>query len=145
MCFSPCFLAATQQAFTQKRLLYCQTCGSQAFHILDCCHKPDYSPVRTSHVRDSIANLMVRVRALVQAWCVKHHRHPVRPTSTAALDLWEARPLVTVDVQQTQPSPEFATADAAEAKPCETSTAHREVLAGAAMVSVAPGAECHKA
>jgi hypothetical protein len=125
MCFSPCFIAATQQAFTHKRLLQCRTCGSQAFHILDCCRNPDYVPVRTSPVSERFENWMARVGALVRAWWPESRRAPVQPTSTEALDLWEARPLVTIDVEHTESSPAFATADAAEPDICETGAVRR--------------------
>jgi hypothetical protein len=125
MCFSPCFIAATQQAFTQKRLLQCRTCGSQAFHILDCCPNPDYAPVRASHLRERLGIWMARVREVVQAWWAQSRRHPAQPTPSEALDLWEARPLVTIDVEHTEPSPAFATADVAEPDACEMSAARR--------------------
>jgi hypothetical protein len=123
MCFSPCFIAATQHAFTQRRLLQCRTCGSQAFHILDCCRNPDYVPLRASHISGSIENWMARVRALVQAWWPRSRRYPVQPAPMEALDLWETRPLVTGE--PIEPSPELATVDAADPDPCEMSVARR--------------------
>jgi hypothetical protein len=123
MCFSPCFLAATQQAFTQKRLLQCRTCGSQAFHILDCCRNPDYVPVGASHISERLEHCMARLKALVQAWWPQSRRYAVQPAPMEALDLWETRPLVTGE--HTEPSPELATADAAEPDPCEMSAARR--------------------
>jgi hypothetical protein len=60
---------------------------------------------------------MARVREGVQAWWAQPRRHPVQPTPSEALDLWEARPLATIDVEPTEPS--------AEPDPCEMSAARR--------------------
>ena len=123
MCFSPCLIAATQRALTQQRLLRCRTCGSQAFHILDCCCNPDYVPVRVSRISERMEHCMARVKTLLQAWWPQSRRSPVQPAPTEVLDLWETRPLVTGEY--TRPSPDLASADAAESDPCEMSAARR--------------------
>jgi len=81
--------------------------------------------VRASHLRERLGIWMARVREVVQAWWAQSRRHPAQPTPSEALDLWEARPLVTIDVEHPEPSPAFVTADTAEPDPCEMRAAHR--------------------
>jgi hypothetical protein len=99
MCFSPCFVHATQGAFVRRQLLQCRTCGSQAFHVLDCCRNPDYVRVPTSRLGERLKSWLGGVHAAMQAWLFRARQRPERPLSPEALDAWEARPLVVSDLQ----------------------------------------------
>jgi hypothetical protein len=94
MCFSPCFVHATQTAFVQRRLLQCRTCGSQAFHVLDCCRNPDYVRVPTSPLCERLKTWLGAVQAMVRVGLFRPRPRPEAPVSPEALDAWEARPLV---------------------------------------------------
>jgi len=97
MCFSPCFLQATQGAFVQRRLLQCRTCGSQAFHVLDCCRNPDYVHVPTSHLGKTLRDWLGRVQAMVHSRLLQRHRRAEPRMSPDALDAWEARPITVIN------------------------------------------------
>jgi hypothetical protein len=112
MCFSPCFIHATQGAFVQHQLLQCRTCGSQAFHILDCCRNPDYIRVPTSRLGERLRGCLGSVKAIVQAWLRRAPQPPQRPQPSEVLDAWEARPLVTINAGDT-PARRQAGADGA--------------------------------
>jgi hypothetical protein len=94
MCYSPCFMHATQNAFVQRQLLRCQTCGSQAFHVLDCCCNPNYVRVPTSSVCETLKSWFGAVQARLRGWLLRRYQRPAKPMSAEALDAWEARPIV---------------------------------------------------
>jgi hypothetical protein len=94
MCFSPCFVYATREALVQQRLLQCQTCGSQAFHVLDCCRHPDYVKVSTSSLGKWLKTWLGGVRSTVRAWSFQRRQRRDQPLSPPeTLDSWETRPL----------------------------------------------------
>jgi len=97
MCFSPCFVQATRGAFVQRRLLQCRTCGSQAFHVIDCCRNPDYAPVATTQLAARLKGWLTRVRTLLRRPLLPRHQ-PVYRASPEELDTWETRPLATIEV-----------------------------------------------
>jgi hypothetical protein len=97
MCFSPCFVHATQAAFVRRQLLQCRTCGSQAFHVLDCCRNPNYVRVPTSRLGEELKSWLGGMHAAMQAWLFRARQRRERPLSPEALDAWEARPVVVSD------------------------------------------------
>jgi hypothetical protein len=94
MCVSPYFMQTTQGVFVQRQLLQCRTCGSQAFHILDCCRNPDYVRVPTSPLGEKLKAWLGAARVTVRAWRFRTRQRPAASMSPAALDAWEARPLI---------------------------------------------------
>ena len=67
MCYSPYFMHATREALVQRQLLQCRTCGSQAFHVLDCCRNPDYARVPTSPLGERLKAWLEAVQARMRA------------------------------------------------------------------------------
>jgi hypothetical protein len=125
MCFSPCFMHTTQTAFVQRQLLQCRTCGSQAFHVLDCCRNPDYVRVPTSPLGEKLKGWLAGMHALVQTWLFRPHQCPERPVSPKALDAWEARPIVISTAGEAR-APRATDADkAAEDREDEMVSTHR--------------------
>jgi hypothetical protein len=125
MCFSPCFIAATQGAFVQRQLLQCRTCGSQAFHVLDCCRSPDYVRVPTSHLGERLKAWLGGLKAMVHSWRLQPLPRPPQPMPPAALDAWETRPIV-VGNSKDFPAPQDVSADKlSEEVERETVAAHR--------------------
>jgi hypothetical protein len=94
MCHSPYFMQTTQGAFVQRQLLQCRTCGSQAFHILDCCRNPDYVRVPTSPLGEKLKVWLGAVQVTVRGWLFRTRQRPAAPMSPEVLDAWEARPLI---------------------------------------------------
>jgi hypothetical protein len=90
MCLSPGFMHATQRAFVQQQLLQCRTCGSHAFHVLDCCRNPDYVRVPTSPLGEKLKAWL----GAVQPWLFQPRQRPAEAVSPEALDAWETRPLI---------------------------------------------------
>jgi hypothetical protein len=78
----------------QRQLLQCRTCGSQAFHVLDCCRDPDYARVPTSAVAQKLKTWLGGAQASVRLWLVPRRQPPKLSRSAEALDTWEARPLL---------------------------------------------------
>jgi hypothetical protein len=125
MCYSSCFVQATQRAFVQRQLLQCRTCGSQAFHVLDCCRNPDYARVPTSPLGEKMKGWLRAVQARLQASLFRLRQRPAEPTSPAALDAWEARPLILGSAESTAGRRETCGAKAAEEVEHETVLAPR--------------------
>jgi hypothetical protein len=93
VCYSAYFIQTTRETFVQRQLLQCRTCGSQAFHVLDCCRNPDYARVRTSLLGERLRAWLEAVQARVRASLFPTRQRPVKPVSPADLDAWEVRPL----------------------------------------------------
>ena len=93
MCYSAYFIQATRETFVQRQLLQCRTCGSQAFHVLDCCRNPDYTRVPTSPLGERLKAWLEAVQARMRASLFLTHQRPLKPASPAELDAWEVRPL----------------------------------------------------
>lgn len=125
MCFSPCFVHATSEAFVQRRLLACRTCGSQAFHALDCCRNPDYMPVQNSPLRRMLASWMARLQERLRPWWSQAGQHTKASTTIEALDGWEARPFKPIAVTITKPLRDLEPEATAEADIYETTAAQR--------------------
>ena len=100
MCYSPCFIQATRAAFAPQQLLQCRTCGSQAFHVLDCCRNPDYVRVPTSQFAHRLTHWLGRVKGSVHAWRSQRRQRFDQPPSPQALDAWESRPIIVVTPDQ---------------------------------------------
>jgi hypothetical protein len=83
----------TREALVQRQLLQCRTCGSQAFHVLDCCRDPDYARVPRSPLGERLKAWLGAVRSKTRASLFPPHQCPAQPVARAALDAWEARPL----------------------------------------------------
>jgi hypothetical protein len=100
--------------------MQCRTCGSQAFHVLDCCRDPDYAPVARSQI---VAPLKAWVHGL---W--SRLRRPQRPQQQPApepLDAWETRPLLPLAVEGVDSSSVAAMHDTTEPEMHETVSAGR--------------------
>jgi hypothetical protein len=97
MCYSPCFIQATRAAFAPQQLLQCRTCGSQAFHVLDCCRNPDYVRVPTSRLAHRLTQWLGRMKVSVHAWRSQRRQQFDQPVSPQALDAWETRSIVVVN------------------------------------------------
>jgi hypothetical protein len=93
MCYSAYFIQATRGTFVQRQLLQCRTCGSQAFHILDCCRNPNYARVPTSPLDEKLKAWLEAVQARMRALLFFKRQRPAEPMFPAVLDAWEARPL----------------------------------------------------
>ena len=93
MCYSAYFIQTTRETFVQRQLLQCRTCGSQAFHILDCCRNPDYARVPTSPLGERLQTWLQAVQTRIRASLFLTRQRPAEPVSTADLDAWEVRPL----------------------------------------------------
>lgn len=124
MCYSSCFIQATQKAFVQNRLQQCRTCGSQAFHVMDCCRNPDYVPVATSHVAATLKGWLSRIWMRLRMPQRARHQ-PAQLASPERLDAWEARPLLTMETGRTRQLRVGDTDSAAEPKMQETIAAGR--------------------
>jgi hypothetical protein len=96
MCYSPYFIQATRAAFAPQQLLQCRTCGSQAFHVLDCCRNPDYVRVPTSQFAHRLTQWLDRVKVSVLAWRSQRRRRFDQPPSPQELDAWESRSISVV-------------------------------------------------
>jgi hypothetical protein len=93
MCLSPYFMHVTRESVVQRQLLQCRTCGSQAFHVLDCCRNPDYARVPTSPLGERLKIWLEAVHAGMRRALSLARQRRAAPASTATLDAWEARPL----------------------------------------------------
>lgn len=93
MCLSPYFMHVTRESVVQRQLLQCRTCGSQAFHVLDCCRNPDYARVPTSPLGERLKVWLKAVQAGMRRALSLTRQRRAAPASTATLDAWEARPL----------------------------------------------------
>jgi hypothetical protein len=102
MCFSPCFMHVTREALVQRQLLQCRTCGSQAFHVLDCCRNPDYARIPLSSLGGRLKAWLEAVQAMMRAALALTRQRPDEPLSPAALDAWEARPLTQSNAEDTR-------------------------------------------
>jgi hypothetical protein len=96
----------------QRQLLQCQNCGSQAFHVLDCCRHPNYVRVSTSQLGKRLRTWLGGLQGMARAWlCQPRQRHE-QPGSSEALDAWEARP-ITVSTPEDVQAPRQTNADKA--------------------------------
>ena len=93
MCISPYFMHGTREALVQRQLLQCRTCGSQAFHVLDCCRDPDYARIPGSPLGGRLKAWLQGVQARMRAALVLTCQRVDEPLSPGTLDAWEARPL----------------------------------------------------
>jgi hypothetical protein len=125
MCFSAGFMHATREAFVQRQLLQCRTCGSQAFHGLDCCRNPDYVRVPTWHFGERLRRWLGSVKTTVHAWLPGLPQRPEQPLSPEALDAWEARPLGILNAGPPRAQPELGADEAMEAEAHEPAPVHR--------------------
>jgi hypothetical protein len=125
MCFSAGFTHAAREAFVQRQLLQCRTCGSRAFHVLDCCRSPDYVRVPTWHLGERLRHWLGRVKTTVQAWLPGPPQRPEQPLSPEALDAWEARPLGVIDAGPTPAQLELGADEAMAAEAHEPAPVRR--------------------
>jgi hypothetical protein len=125
MCFSPCFMHVTREALVQRQLLQCRTCGSQAFHVLDCCRNPDYARVPTSPLGERLKAWLKVVQARMRGSLLLTRQRPTAPVSPAALDAWETRPLILSNAEDTSPLRETGADNAVEDIEHETPSAYR--------------------
>jgi hypothetical protein len=125
MCYSPCIMHVTRQAFVERQLLQCRTCGSQAFHVIDCCRNPDYVRVPTSPLGGRLKNWLGGVRATVRAWLFQRQQPATEPVPSAALDAWEARPLTLSEAEDTRALQDTGSDTAVEEVEHELASAHR--------------------
>jgi hypothetical protein len=102
MCYSAYFIQATRGTCVQRQLLQCRTCGSQAFHVLDCCRNPDYARVPTSLLGERLKAWLEAVQARMRAALFPPRQRPAEPVSPAVLDAWEARPLTLSNAEDTR-------------------------------------------
>jgi hypothetical protein len=123
MCLSPYFMHTARGAFVQRQLLQCRTCGSHAFHILDCCRNPDYVRVPTSPLGEKLKAWLGEVRVTVRAWLFQPRL--AAPMSPEALDAWEARPLIISNSEDMPMQREAGTDKAVEVVERETVSASR--------------------
>jgi len=125
MCFSPCLMYVTGEALVRRQLLQCRTCGSQAFHVLDCCRNPDYARVPTSPLGERLKAWLGATQAKLRAVLFPPGQRPAEPVSPAALDAWEERPLTLSDTEDTRPSWETGADKAVAEIEHETLSAYR--------------------
>jgi len=125
MCFSPCFMHVTREALVQRQLLQCRTCGSQAFHVLDCCRNPDYVRVPTSPLGERLKAWLEAVQARMRAALFQPRQRPGEPVSPAVLDAWEARPLTLSNAEDTRVLRETGADKVVEEIEHETLSAYR--------------------
>jgi hypothetical protein len=125
MCLSPYFMQLTRGAGVQRQLLQCRTCGSHAFHILDCCRNPDYARVPTSPLGEKLKAWLGKAQVTVRAWLFQPCQQPAAPMSPEALDAWEARPLIIHNSGDRAVLREAGTEKAVEVLDRETVSAHR--------------------
>jgi hypothetical protein len=125
MCFSPCFMHVTREALVQRQLLQCRTCGSQAFHVLDCCRNPDYARVPTSPLGERLKTWLEAVQARMRAALFPPRQRPAEPVSPAVLDAWEARPLTLSNAEDTRVLRETGADKVVEEIEHETLSAYR--------------------
>jgi hypothetical protein len=125
MCYSPCIMHVTRQAFVERQLLQCRTCGSQAFHVIDCCRNPDYVRVPTSPLGGRLKNWLGGMQAMVRAWLFQRQQPATEPVSSAALDAWEARPLTLSEAEGTRALQDTGPDAAVEEVEREMAPAHR--------------------
>jgi hypothetical protein len=93
MCYSAYFIQTTCETFVQRQLLQCRTCGSQAFHVLDCCRNPDYARVPIPPLGERLKAWLETVQTRMRASLFLTRQRPVEPMSPKDLDAWEARSL----------------------------------------------------
>jgi hypothetical protein len=125
MCYSPCFIQATRTAFAQQQLLQCRTCGSQAFHILDCCRNPDYVRVPVSHLVERLKHWLGKAKAIGQAWRPQPRQRLEQAASPEALDTWETRPIIVINPGNTQAPQDSGVREAAGESEHEELAVHR--------------------
>jgi hypothetical protein len=125
MCYSPCFIQATRAAFAQQQLLQCRSCGSQAFHILDCCRNPDYVRVPTSHLWTRLKHWLGSMKSIGQSWRPRPPQRIERTASLESPDIWETRPIVVVNPGNTQAPQDFSAREAAGQPEHEEVAVHR--------------------
>ena len=102
MCYSAYFIQTTRETFVQRQLLQCRTCGSQAFHVLDCCRNPDYARVPTSPLGKRLKVWLEAVQARMRASLFLTRQRPLEPVSPVDLDAWEVRPLSLSNAEDTR-------------------------------------------
>jgi hypothetical protein len=128
MCNSPYFMHVTREALVQRQLLQCRTCGSRAFHVLDCCRDPDYARIPGSPLGGRLKAWLGAVQARMRALLVLTRQRADEPLSPGTLDAWEARPLTLSNADDT-PAWEDASTNRAnkseEEVELETSSAYR--------------------
>ena len=125
MCFSPGFVHVAREAFVQRQLLQCQTCGSQAFHVLDCCRHPHYVKVPTSHLAEQLKAWLGEVQDMVWAWLFQRRQHRDQPVFPETLDSWETRPITLSTFGDRQAPGQTSLDDAVEVVDHEPLPAHR--------------------
>lgn len=125
MCFSPCFMHVTREALVQRQLLQCRTCGSQAFHVLDCCRNPDYTRVPASPLVERLKAGLGATQAKMRAALFPPRQRPAEPVSPAVLDAWEARPLTLSNAEDTRVLRETGADKVVEEIEHETLSAYR--------------------
>ena len=125
MCYSAYFIQATRGTFVQRQLLQCRTCGSQAFHVLDCCRNPDYARVPTSPLGERLKAWLEAVQARMRASLFLTRQRPAEPVSPAVLDAWEARPLTLSNAEDTPALRETGADKVVEEIEHETLSAYR--------------------
>jgi hypothetical protein len=125
MCYSLYVRHVTRQASVQRQLLQCRTCGSHAFHVLDCCRNPDYIRFPTSLLGKRLNAWLEGVQAMVRMWLCRRQQLPTAPVSSATLDAWEARPLIFSDAEGRRARQETGADMAVEEVGDEMASAHR--------------------
>jgi hypothetical protein len=125
MCYSPCIMHVTRQAFVERQLLQCRTCGSQAFHIIDCCRNPDYVRVPTSPLGGRLKAWLGGMQAMIRGWLFQRQQPATEPVPSAALDTWEARPLILNEAEDTRALQDTGPDAAVEEVEREMASAHR--------------------
>jgi hypothetical protein len=120
MCLSPYFMHVTREAVVQRQLLQCRTCGSQAFHVLDCCRNPDYTRVPTSPLGERLKVWLEAAQARMRRSLFLTRQRLAALASTATLDAWEARPLTLSNAEDIRALRETDTDEAVEEVEHET-------------------------
>jgi hypothetical protein len=125
MCYSAYFIPTTRETFVQRQLLQCRTCGSQAFHVLDCCRNPDYARVPTSPLGERLKTWLEAVQARIRASLFLTRQRPAEPVSPADLDAWEVRPLTLRNTENVRALRETRANKVAEETEHETLSVYR--------------------
>ena len=125
MCFSPGFVHVAGEAFIRRQLLQCKTCGSQAFHVLDCCRHPYYVKVPTSHLAGQVKAWLGEVQDRLRVWLLQRRQYRNQPVFPEPLDAWEARPITLSTCGDLQTPRQTDLDEAVEEVDHEPLTAHR--------------------
>jgi hypothetical protein len=125
MCYSAYFIQTTREPFVQRQLLQCRTCGSQAFHMLDCCRNPDYARVPTSPLGERLKAWLKAVQVRLRASLFLTRQRPAEPVSPADPDAWEERPLTLRNTEHVRTSRETGGNKVVEETEHETLSVYR--------------------